>query len=90
MICDGGCGKTLGLTSYVIYMCRNCLNIGFCEDCWALVKSGTLPINYCGSNHEWLRLEAPSKRPTGDSFLIGDTEVGFDQFKQRLREEWDV
>lgn len=89
MICDG-CGRRLGLATYVIYMCRNCFNIGFCDNCWALVKAGTLPVNDCGPNHDWLRLEAPNKRPTGDTFLIGDVEIGFDQFKQRMREEWDV
>jgi hypothetical protein len=71
-------------------MCRNCLNFGFCEDCLALVKAGTLSVNYCGITHDWLRLEAPDKRPTGDFFLIGDVKVGFDQFKQRLKEEWEV
>jgi tetratricopeptide (TPR) repeat protein len=87
--CDGVCGRTYQ-DIYGLAICRYCYDVGLCADCLKLVQENTMPINVCGSNHEWLVTPAPTLPIKKGVFIVDGKAVGLDDIKKRLREEWNI
>jgi hypothetical protein len=73
-----------------LFLCRYCFDLAFCRDCWTMMKEGTVSSNICVSNHDWLHITKPKRLPAEGMLLLDDVEIGFDEFKQRLRDEWKI
>lgn len=89
--CDGSCNRIF--YQYDNFsVCRYCYNIGFCENCLALVKSGTLPLNLCSKDHEWLVIPPkPRGMPSsGSNILVGGVLSNIEEWKSGLKKRWQV
>lgn len=89
--CDGSCNRIF--YQYDNFsVCRYCYNVGFCENCLSLVKSGTLPLNLCSKEHEWLVIPPkPRGMPSGGSkILVGGVPTNLEDWKNGLRKKWQV
>jgi tetratricopeptide (TPR) repeat protein len=91
MTCDG-CLR--GIAPDYCAICRYCFDVGFCPECFILLKNGTLPVNVCSPKHEWLVIEPRSEAERGairpDKLLVDGEQIGLDEWKKRLAKEWGV
>lgn len=87
--CDGICNREFPNCDS-IYFCRYCSDIGFCGDCMRLVKDGEMPLNVCNRKHEWLFVPPRPQMTKNDKskILVGDVLVDFEDWKNRLRQQW--
>ena len=53
--CDGACGFEWSSADNM-WMCMDCLDVAFNEDCLKLLRSGELPTNVCNPKHEFLHI----------------------------------
>ncbi|KAK1147409.1 hypothetical protein N8T08_001491 [Aspergillus melleus] len=52
-VCDGECGHYWE-TASEMWWCKDCINLTFDRDCFEKLQKGTLPLNICDKNHEFL------------------------------------
>ena len=78
--CDGTCDRIFPNYDN-IYICRYCLDIGFCEDCMKLLKDGKMSLNVCSPKHEWLFIPPRPETAKNDKFDIED-------WKNSMRQQW--
>lgn len=78
--CDGTCNRIFPNYDN-IYVCRYCLDIGFCEDCMKLLKDGKMSLNVCSPQHEWLFIPPRPETAKNDKFDI-------EGWKNSLRRQW--
>jgi tetratricopeptide (TPR) repeat protein len=89
--CDG-CLRSIA-PDYCV-LCRYCFDVGFCPECFVLLKDGTLPVNVCSAKHEWLVIEPRSEaeraavRP--DKVMVDGEQISLDGWKRLLAKSWGV
>ena len=53
--CDGGCGVHWTYADD-IYVCKDCLDVQFCKDCYSKLKAVELDIAICSPDHEHMHV----------------------------------
>jgi tetratricopeptide (TPR) repeat protein len=100
--CDG-CGKSWDFNN-ALNTCKYCWNIGFCDDCLSLLKTGKLKRFVCSSNHDWQAI--PKWNPRGntaardgtvqirgdlvDGVRMGGETVPFEEWLNLLKTDWGL
>lgn len=91
--CDGVCSRAQSLKrTDTFWLCRYCYDVGFCQDCLALVREDRLPTYQCSSRHEWLRVQPTDNTiPMGKVYVgQGDELVDLEDWKKELKRTWGV
>lgn len=52
-VCDANCGHGW-TTASEMWWCRDCINLTFDQNCYQRLKNGTLQLNICDQQHEFL------------------------------------
>lgn len=88
--CDGPCHRFFS-TFDGCYSCRYCYNVSFCEACESLRKAGNFPFRLCDPQHETLLIpDRHGRRVPKGKILIGTELMNFEDFKQKLKRDWNV
>jgi tetratricopeptide (TPR) repeat protein len=93
MTCDG-CEVALSPKEADIYICRECIDTGFCSACHQKLRAGALDRLICGKSHSTLFMphldpDTNTEAET-DGVVIDGTLVPVEQWVQSLREKWHV
>jgi tetratricopeptide (TPR) repeat protein len=91
MICDG-CLR--GIAPSHTALCRYCCDVGFCSDCFTLLKSDELPLNICSPKHEWVVIQPRSDEDRAavqpDKVVVNGKPVSMDEWKKTLAAQWGL
>lgn len=85
--CDG-CWKEIPFHS--LYVCRYCLNIGFCEDCLSRLKGGTLDKKVCHPCHDWLYIPPADYEIVPGKLFIDGKMIPIRDWINGLKVKWKV
>ena len=86
--CDG-CDKELNVPDNT-YVCMCCLDMNFCADCQAKLKSSTLGFRICSPNHDLLYIpKAPGPLPK-DVVRYDDEYVPILDWLGKLKKTWGI
>ncbi|KAI9675313.1 MAG: hypothetical protein M1817_001216 [Caeruleum heppii] len=88
--CDGPCKETFPTYTHG-NVCQICL-CDLCDDCLKLVKADVArdEEKICHPQHEWFHVDPPGQKVEEGELLVGDEVVTLEEFKERLRREWEV
>jgi tetratricopeptide (TPR) repeat protein len=91
MHCDG-CLR--GNLTDNIAICRYCYDVGFCQNCFAMLKSGELRVNICSPKHSWWTLE-PRPKEAYEAHALGKLwidgqNVTINELKEKLAAQWKI
>jgi tetratricopeptide (TPR) repeat protein len=93
MTCDG-CEVALPPKEADIYICRECIDTGFCSACHQKLRAGALDRLICGKSHPTLFMPHPdpdtNTEVETDGLVIDGIPVPVEQWVQNLREKWHV
>lgn len=88
-ICDGGCGRVSNF-HHDIHLCKSCLLVGFCPECYEQLQSDKLGFRICDSKHHWLDIPKASERlPWGQVRLRGELKP-IEEWKTDIKKEWGL
>jgi hypothetical protein len=88
-ICDGGCGRVSNF-HHDIHVCKSCLLVGFCPECYERLRSDKLGFRICSSKHHWLDIPKASERlPWGQVRFRGELKP-IEEWKTDIKKEWGL
>lgn len=101
--CDGTCAGRWDFNT-ALNMCKYCWDMGFCDECLALLKANKLKRIVCSPSHDWLAI--PKWNPRGnkaardgtvqirgeliDGIRVGGETVTVKEWLASLKTEWEI
>jgi tetratricopeptide (TPR) repeat protein len=90
--CDGLCSPsfTTYKTGYTdLHICTECVDRGFCEECFQLIKKGDMPARLCSQEHEFMQILPVQEEVKGVAAKFdGKTMEVQKIWLNSLRKEW--
>jgi tetratricopeptide (TPR) repeat protein len=91
--CDGLCTREWTYADD-IYVCKDCLDVMFCENCLEKRRSDKLEDNICDAKHEFLHVPSFSAREAlsrgKDNVRIRGTVVPVSEWLEQIRLDWGL
>lgn len=90
-VCDANCGY--GWTSASkMWWCRDCINLTFDQDCYQRLKNGTLHLNICDRQHDFLFIPKWGGDNSNPEAMVRHVPKGFVPYGDQIipLEEWKM
>ncbi|KAL4895563.1 hypothetical protein BDV59DRAFT_156698 [Aspergillus ambiguus] len=90
-ICDGECGYYWA-TASEMWWCKDCINLSFEKNCFRRLQQGTLGLNICDRQHEFLEIpkwdgERMRNIPKG-SVPYGEKAISLEEWKKVISKKY--
>ena len=92
-ICDG-CHEEILLSSSDMYICKDCLDVGFDKTCIERMRKNELGLNVCNPKHAFLHVpkwdEVEAKERGTDQVRLAGQNVPVKEWLEDLRQRWGL